>query len=113
MRSSSPSVDPVFGRADKTEWKRYEVKGNLVAARARYVEEHWGKDAIADVARRLEGPARALFASRVLPFAWHSLATLAEIDAAIIAGPMGGDVTKMKEFGWAVAKYDLSTLYKM
>jgi hypothetical protein len=26
---------------------------------------------------------------------------------------MEGDVSKMKHFGWAVAKYDLSTLYKV
>jgi hypothetical protein len=110
---SPASSDPILGRPDKGDWRRYEVKGNLVAARARYITEHWGKDALADVARRLEGPARALFQSEVLPFAWYSMATLAEIDTALIQGPMGGDVSKMKEFGWAVGKYDLSTLYKV
>lgn len=36
-----------------------------------------------------------------------------DIDRAILEGPMHGDLTKMREFGGAIAKHDLPTLYKV
>jgi hypothetical protein len=38
---------------------------------------------------------------------------MAAIDRAIVEGPMGGDASKMKDFGATIARYDLSTLYKV
>jgi hypothetical protein len=108
-----PDVDPAFGLADKVSWRSYQVKGNLVAARPRYVKDNWGDAGYADVLSRLAGEAKATFVGTALPFAWYPFATLAEIDRAIVLGPMGGDVKQMKHFGATVARYDLSTIYKM
>jgi predicted hydrocarbon binding protein len=106
-------LDPVLGRADRIAWHDYQVKGNLLASRERYVREHWGGPAVRDVAERLGPDVRAVFESTILPFAWHPFRVMAAIDRAIIEGPMGGDVTEMKAFGATVARYDLPTLYKM
>jgi hypothetical protein len=105
--------DPVLGRADKRAWADYQVKGNLLAARPRYVRERWGDDAVRDVASRLDASIRPLFDGTILPFYWYPFAPLATIDNVIINGPMAGDAAQMKDFGATVARYDLSTLYKM
>jgi hypothetical protein len=108
-----PELDPAFGLPDKVAWHRFKVKGNLVAARPRYVRDSWGDAGYADVAARLTGEAKATFTGTALPFAWYAFPTLAAIDRAIVLGPMGGDMTQMKQFGSTVARYDLSTIYKM
>jgi hypothetical protein len=77
------------------------------------VKEQWGDDALRDVAKRLDASVRPAFDGTILPFAWHSFGDLAAIDSAIIDGPMKGDMAQMKHFGETVARYDLSTLYKM
>jgi len=105
--------DPVLGRDDKREWVSYQVKGNLLAARPRYVREKWGEAAVMDVASRLDPAVRPLFEREVLPFSWHSFGALGAIDKAIVDGPMGGNMALMKHFGATIARYDLSTLYKM
>ncbi len=89
------------------------VKGNLLAARSRYVRDEWGQGALEDVARRLSPEHRAIFESPVLPFVWQPFPVMAAIDHAIVAGPMHGDVTLMKRFGATIARYDLPTLYKV
>jgi hypothetical protein len=94
-------------------WVDYQVKGNLLAARPRYVREQWGEEAVRDIAKRLDASIRPMFDGSVLPFAWHSFGTLAAIDSLIVTGPMGGDIARMKHFGETIAHYDLSTLYKM
>jgi len=93
--------------------ERHEVKGNLVAARPRYLREHFGESALEDVAQRLSEPLRKLLLAPTLPFAWYPLRDMAEIDRAIVQGPMHGDVSRMKEFGATIARYDLSTIYKV
>jgi hypothetical protein len=108
-----PELDPAFGLADKVAWHRYQVKGNLLAARPRYVRDKWGEGGYADVAARLTGDAKAAFTGNALPFAWYAFPTLAEIDRAILLGPMGGDLKHMKHFGSTIARYDLSTIYKV
>jgi predicted hydrocarbon binding protein len=108
-----PESDPALGLSDKGEWRAYHVKGNLVASRPRYVREKWGDLGYADVASRLRPPARAIFEGTILPFAWYDFPDMAEIDRAIVAGPMGGNVSKMKAFGSTIARYDLPTLYKV
>jgi hypothetical protein len=106
-------VDPVLGSARCDAWKGYSVKGNLVAARRRYVREKWGEDGADDVLRRLEGEPKRAFESEIMPFAWFGFDVLTAIDRAIIDGPMRGDVSLMKQFGNEVARNDLSTIYKM
>jgi predicted hydrocarbon binding protein len=108
-----PESDPTFGLAGRDAWRGYQVKGSLLAARPRYVRDTWGDAAFADVAARLHGETRAAFESAALPFAWYPFRPMAEIDRAIVAGPMGGDLAQMKRFGSTIARYDLSTIYKM
>ncbi len=106
-------IDTVLGRADLQIWQGYQVKGTLLAARPRYVLEQWGEAALQDLTAQLSPATRIVFESPALPFTWHSFHTLAEIDAAIIRGPMGGKPARMKHFGATIARYDLPTLYKM
>jgi hypothetical protein len=113
VTSKIPWNDRTFGRESARAWTEYQVKGNLLAARPRYVKEQWGDDAFRDVAKRLDASVRPAFDGTILPFAWHSFGDLAAIDSAIIDGPMHGDMSKMKHFGATIARYDLSTLYRM
>jgi hypothetical protein len=108
-----PAADPALGLPERTSWRGYQVKGNLLAARARYAKERWGNAGCELVASSLEGEARAAFTGTAMPFAWYSFATLAAIDRAIVFGPMGGDLSQMKHFGSTIARYDLSTIYKV
>jgi hypothetical protein len=105
--------DPVLGRSDAIAWQEYSVKGNLIAARPRYIREHWGESAVRDVANRLAPETRTVFDSAILPFAWFPFPIMAEIDTAIVEGPMGGDMAAMEGFGSMIARYDLTTLYKV
>jgi hypothetical protein len=105
---------PILG--DPKKWQPaspMRAKGSLLAARPRYVREIWGADALEQVAAGVGEDARRILAEDVLPFRWYPLALMVEIDQAIVEGPMRGDVTRMKAFGSEIARYDLSTLYKM
>jgi hypothetical protein len=108
-----PALDPAYGLASKVAWHRYKVKGNLVAARPRFVRDNWGDAGYAHVAARLYGEAKDAFTRTALPFAWYAFPTLAQIDRAILLGPMCGEAKQMKHFGSTIARYDLSTIYKM
>jgi hypothetical protein len=106
--------DPVFGLASlRTKVETNEVKGNLLAARPRYVRERWGDDAIPAFLGRLSPETRAVVDRTILPFSWVPLSMLMEVDRAIVEGPMAGDATQMKHFGSAIARYDLPTIYKV
>jgi hypothetical protein len=105
---------PVLG--DPAKWQpssSMRVKGSLLAARPRYVRETWGPAAVEQLAPRLGDEAKQALTADLLPFRWYPMALMVEIDQAIVEGPMQGDVTRMKTFGAAIARYDLSTLYKM
>jgi hypothetical protein len=104
----------IFG--DPALWRPtspLRVKGSLMAARPRYLREHWGQTAVDQVVASVGDDARPLLTNEVLPFRWYPMALMAEIDRAIIEGPMQGDVSRMKAFGSEIARYDLPTLYKM
>ena len=112
--SSLRTHDPVFGDpALKPRFTRHQVKGSLLAARPRYVRERWGEDGVKRVIERLAPEIRAVLASEILPFAWYPFDQLAEVDRSIVEGPMGGDLSAMKDFGATIARYDLSTIYKV
>ena len=107
-------ADPIFGDPRlAARYVTYEVKGNLLAARPRYVTERWGQDEAARLIASLSSSARAVLRQTILPFSWYPMAIMAEVDRAILEGPMGGDIKQMQTFGSAIARYDLSTLYKM
>jgi hypothetical protein len=117
-RTHPPAVDDVLrdemlGRATAADLKRLEVKGNLVAARRRYVEATWGADGVARVLGRLHGDARRVFEHPPLPFVWVDATVLTAVDQAIIATCMRGDVTQMQSFGSAIARADLPALYRV
>lgn len=102
-----------LGRATTADLKRLDVKGNLVAARRRYVEDTWGKAGVARVVARLEGDARRVFESPPLPFVWINATVLAVVDEAIVVACMEGDVSQMRPFGSAIARADLPVLYRV
>ncbi|MGH7436180.1 MAG: hypothetical protein ACRENE_10950 [Polyangiaceae bacterium] len=106
-------ADPLLGRPDRSAWREYQIKGNLLAARARYIRETWGEDAVAEVASRLTPDLRAVFDAPLLPFAWYPLSAMTAIDRFVVDGPMKGQVAQMKHFGSTIARYDLPTLYKV
>jgi hypothetical protein len=108
------SVEPVFGDPALAERiAKHEIKGNLLAARPSYVRERWGDEALQAVASRLEPATRALVLGEILPFRWYPLPVMAEVDRAIVEGPMEGDAALMKDFGATIARYDLTTLYRV
>jgi len=107
-------LDPIYGnRALTDRIELHEVKGSLLSARPRYVVERWGDAGLADVMKRLNGAARQAMQETILPFSWYPLKVMAEIDRAIVEGPMGGHVPLMKEFGATIARYDLPTIYRV
>lgn len=105
--------EAILGSPRRREWEGYSVKGSLLSARPRYVVEQWGDGALRDVLGSLDEKTRATLAGSILPFAWYPFDVLVRVDAAIIGGPMKGDVAQVKRFGSAVARYDLPTLYKV
>ncbi len=110
----SPEFDPILGDPRlRDEATAGFAKGNLVAARHRYVLETWGQEMLDELVGRLSGPAKDLLARPPLPMGWHPLGMLAEVDRVIFDGPMGGDMGRMRRFGFVIADYDLSTLYRV
>ncbi len=107
--------DPVYGDLSKLEpyAARAQVKGNLVASRARYVQQHFGAETIASLAAGLEEPSRSLLLTPPYIASWHPLTHLMAIDRAIAEGPMKGDVSLMRAFGAEIAGYDIPTLYQV
>lgn len=92
---------------------KMQVKGNLIAARGRWVREQFGEARLEELAETVPEPARQYLLEPPLPFAWYPFEPMLAIDRRLIEGPMEGDATRMYDFGDAIARYDLSTLYKM
>jgi hypothetical protein len=109
-----PDVDPFWGDPGlREQLLRNEVKGNLVAARRRYVERHHGQKAVELLAERLDGTPKEWLLRPPLPMRWCSMVEMARLDQAIVEGPMAGELSRMRAFGREIATYDLSTLYKV
>src|SRR5438270_2003875 len=110
----APPIDPLFGDlTHDREMRDNQIKGNLLGRRAWYVRDRWGDDAVAAIARAVPESARKFLEAPPLTFAWYPFGVMMDIDRAIVEGPMGGDVGKMREFGSAIAKHDLPLLYKV
>jgi hypothetical protein len=107
--------DAVFGDlAHDREMRENQIKGNLLGRRAWYIRDRWGDSAVAAVAAVVPEAARKfLVEAPPLTFAWYPFGVMMDIDRAIVAGPMGGDLERMHEFGSAIAKHDLPLLYKV
>jgi len=112
--TSKRAFDPVLGDPRfAPRYAAYEVKGTLLGARRRYVQEEYGAEALAKLKGAVSAEARQYLDDDPLPFAWYPLEVLVEIDRQIVLGPMDGRVAEMKYFGDRIARYDLNTLYKM
>lgn len=107
------SIDPFLGSSSRRDWASYSVKGNLLAARPRYIREKWGEQTLKDLVKQLDPRARAFFEAPILPFQWYPFEAVLEIDRVMLAGPMQSELDAMVQFGSDVARYDLSTLYKV
>jgi len=118
MTTSTVTVDDGFrdsflGRVTLQDLQQLDVKGNLVAARRRYVDETWGNDGVERVRSLLDGDARRVFDQPPLPFVWVPGTVLAAVDEAIVLACMQGDVAQMQPFGAAIARADLPVLYRV
>jgi hypothetical protein len=110
----SAAVDTLMGDpALREQALAHEVKGNLVATRNRWVQTHFGPQVLEQTAEMLEGDAKRWLLQPPLALTWCPMEALVRIDAAVLAGPMEGDVSRFRPFGEEIADYDLSTLYKM
>lgn len=106
--------DAVLGRLDLYgDVPRIETKGNLYSSRPRYLRERWGDKMIAAVGERLSPTSRKLLLEPPLPFQWTPYENLVEIDYRIVEVAMDGEVSRMKEFGAAIATYDLPLSYRI
>ncbi len=106
--------DPILGDVSRLhEMRDNHVKGNLVMSRSRFLERHYGKAMVQKVAERVSLEARTLLLDPPAAYAWQPLGPLIEVDAAIVAQAMGGDVGQMRGFGAEIASYDLSTVYRV
>lgn len=106
--------DPIFGDLRfLADMRANQVKGNFVAGRAWYVEKMYGKPALAELVRKVDGQARAWLTAPPLAFSWCDYGPLLEIDRAIVEGPMGGNVAATQHFGAEIAKHDLPLTYRI
>ena len=106
-------MDPVLGeRRLLDDLGRAEVKGTLLASRARYVRETWGDEMLERVEAAVDGPGRRHLEGEPFSVNWYPFTDMLAIDEAIVAVAMGGDVTQMKTFGATIAGYDLPTIYR-
>jgi hypothetical protein len=111
--TSAAPLDPIFGDLQYLdEMLRTHVKGNLVRARSRYLKEKYGDAVFMDVADSVPSEARSYLFEPPLVSSWVLAGPMCEIDRAIVAGPMKGDVTRMFEFGENIAAYDLPNVYR-
>lgn len=105
--------DPLFGDESLlTLSNAVQAKGNLVRSRARYLQERFGQKVFDAVAARLTGEAHEFLVSPPLAHTWCSYKSLRELDCMICEEAMGGNILHMKPFGFAVASYDIPTVYK-
>jgi hypothetical protein len=113
-RAVPAAFDPIFGDlSHEREMRENQVKGNLLGRRAWYVRDRWGDAVLAEIAAAVPRAARTYLVDTPLTFAWYPFGAMMDIDRAILEGPMHGEIERMIEFGSAIAKHDLPTLYKV
>lgn len=108
------SLDPVFGDLEvEREMRDNQIKGNLLGRRAWFVRDRFGQAALDALAAAVPEASRRHLVDTPLTFAWYPFSVMMDIDRAIVEGPMRGELSRMFEFGSAIAKHDLPTLYKV
>ena len=89
-----------------------QAKGNLVRSRSRYLRDTFGQAGFDAVAVRLTGEALGYLVSPPVVNSWCGYKSLCEVDCMIGTVAMAGNISLMKPFGFAVATYDIPTVYK-
>ncbi|HTB72430.1 MAG TPA: hypothetical protein VK762_04260 [Polyangiaceae bacterium] len=106
--------DAIFGAAARIEEMRNnQVKGNLVLSRRWFLAERGGPEAVNRVTSKLAPAALELLERTVMPFAWYPFGLLMDIDAAIASEVMGGNVTRMRDFGHDLGMRDIEGVYRV
>ena len=83
-----------------------------MTARLWFVRDRYGDGELERMASRTPA-VRALVRQPPLPFVWCPFGDMIDVDRAIFEGPMKREPRKMREFGGAIAKHDLPTIYKV
>jgi hypothetical protein len=108
------AFDPVLGDARfAARFREMRTKGNLVAWRRRWLEKRHGPHAVYALAQALPPAAREYLLDPPSHFAWVPLEPLVELDHAIVRGPMQGNASLMRTFGFEIGVGDLSTVYRL
>jgi hypothetical protein len=106
--------DAIFGAASRIEEMRSnQVKGNLILSRRWFLAERGGPEAINRVTSKLSSAALELLERTVMPFAWYPFGLLMDIDSAIASEIMGGNVTRMRDFGHDLGLRDIEGVYRV
>ncbi len=110
--TTSPTDLEVLGRPEIVA-EGNTIKGNLIRSRRDYLDRHHGEAAVKQLAAGLSEKGRQYLLTPPIAAGWYDYAPLVEVDAAIVRGPMKGDISLMKAFGAEIAVADLNTLYKL
>jgi hypothetical protein len=89
------------------------VKGTVLKARLRYVEERGGDDASRHFLDALSPETRTLIEGRVLPNRWYPFAALIEMCEVIDRQLGNGDLELCHQLGRYACDANLPTLYKI
>ena len=89
------------------------VKGSVVRARLRYVEERGGEDAYRAFLDALSRPTREIVDARILANVWYPFAAFIEICEVIDRQLGKGDLALCHELGRHSCDANLPTLYKL
>lgn len=112
MRSHDRFEREFFGSVVlRDRWRDVEVKGLIVRSRRRYLAAR-APGSVAAIRAGLSEAARVYLDGNVALTARVPYAPLVELDAAIVEHAMGGDVTRMREFGRDIALHDLRGAYR-
>jgi hypothetical protein len=90
-----------------------KVKGSVLRARLRYVEERAGDDGYRRFVEALAPATRAIVAERILANAWYPFAAYIEISEVIDRQLGAGDLALCHELGRYSCDTNLPTLYKI
>src|SRR5579863_6217035 len=106
--------EAIFGAASRIEEMRSnQVKGNLILSRRWFLAERGGPEATNRVTSKLSPAALQLLERTVMPFAWYPFGLLMDIDAAIASEIMGGNITRMRDFGHDLGMRDIEGVYRV
>lgn len=89
-----------------------KVKGNVLAARKAFVEQHFGADAWPKVLQSLPEEDRAILSRGITALSWYPFELGQRLDAAIVESVGRGSHRVFEEIGSASAMANLATVHK-